>query len=157
MKAIKLILRCLIAAFMGSVAALCMLTLVCMAMDLLAWLQGPPPMPEGEAPGRSGDSTFGNSAAILLLIYGPFVALGGLLLFSMPMYYLFFTHGWPRKRPLVWLTALCAALIQFFYFYITGSFGFVIAYASFTYGLTFACLVLLARDGNAKAQVREQP
>lgn len=150
MKAIKLILRWLISAFAGCVAALCVLALVCVAIDLFAWLQGPPPVSEGDIAGPSGDSTFGNSALILFLIYSPLVALGGLLLFSMPMYYLFFIYGWPRTSPLVWLTVLAASLLQLFYLYINASFDLGIVYASIIFGLIFASLVVFARDGSRR-------
>lgn len=152
-KAIKLILRCLLSAFVGGVAALCVLALVCVAIDLFAWLQDPPPVSESDIAGSSGDSTFGNSALIFFLIYSPLVALGGLLLFSAPMYYLFFAYGWPRKLPFIWLTVLGASLIQLFSIYITATFDRSIAHASVICGLIFASLVVFARDKTAMAPV----
>lgn len=110
-------------------------------------------MSESDIAGSSGDSTFGNSALIFFFIYSSIVAFGGLLLFSAPMYYLFFIYGWPRKLPFIWLTMLGTSLIQLFSLYINASYDRSIAHASVVYGLIFASLVVFARDKTAMAPV----
>lgn len=79
----------ILSLLLGGLFALFVLLCVCMAMDAIAQMTTHIEY-ASTAAGRSGDSVFGNSAAVLLLVYGPWAWLAGTLLLSYPIYYFCF-------------------------------------------------------------------
>lgn len=76
---------------LGGLAALTLLFLLCVTLDLIAPLVSLLLQMEGESGrGRSGDSSFGSSAAILLVLMAPLAFFLGGAAFSYPAYRILF-------------------------------------------------------------------
>ena len=84
------ILGALLSLALGGILALVLLLLFCMSMDAIGYFINRP-VSSDTAIAPSGDSTFGGSAAILLVIFSPLAFLFGALTLSIPIYrFLFF-------------------------------------------------------------------
>lgn len=74
---------------LGGLLAVLLLVFTCAVIDLVSALASTMNH-SGEAKGHSGDSSFGNSAEILIILFGPFAFLFGAIGGSFPVYHFLF-------------------------------------------------------------------
>lgn len=103
----------ILSLLLGGALALVLLLGVCIGLDAIAATTSSV-QSSSTAVGTSGDSSFGNAATVLMLIFGPWAFALGLVVFSYPIYHLLFKARWGYRasveKQLLWAVGLTALL-----------------------------------------------